>query len=122
MNYDKCQVINSLQYLAVQAAGRYEHQVVVGKTPVRTRQIMCRKRTWKWKCDVMGWLVGRLCGCRLVCYGNCRGLKVLDRTRWIALVDVSRICRFGGGTSDEDRLGTVSVPYATLFFWSDVTT
>jgi len=41
--------------------------------------------------------------------------EVLDRTRWIALVDVNRIYRFGGGTNDEDGLGVVSAPYATLF-------
>jgi hypothetical protein len=41
---------------------------------------------------------------------------VLDRTRWIALGDVSRICHFSGETSNEDGLGVVSAPYATLFF------
>jgi len=64
---------------------------------------------------VMGWLVGRLGCCRLICYCNCRILKVLDRTRWIALGDVSRIYHFRRGTSDEDRLGIVSAPYATFF-------
>ena len=41
---------------------------------------------------------------------------MLDRTRWIALGDVSRIYHFREGTSDEDRLGVVSATYATLFF------
>jgi hypothetical protein len=64
----------------------------------------------------MGWLVSRLGGFRLICYCDCRVLKMLDRTRWIALGDVSRIYHFRGGTSDEDRLGVVSAPYATLFW------
>jgi hypothetical protein len=64
---------------------------------------------------VLGWLVGRLDGCRLICYSNCGVFKVLDRSRWIALEDVSRICHFRGGTSDEDGLCVVSAPYATLF-------
>jgi hypothetical protein len=62
-------------------------------------------------------LVGRLGGCRLICYCDCMVLKVLDRARWIALGDVSRIYHFRGGTSDEDRLGVVSALYTTLCFF-----
>lgn len=37
-----------------------------------------------------------------------------DRTGWITLADVSRICQLRGGTRDEDRWGLVSAPYATF--------